>query len=106
MLLYAIFLSCIAIFFFKEGKALKSMSSRLLPDFMKEPLVAQTAAKHIFLISYCSALSAAIMFFTLVYRELTNTHPPRFLIAMSFLIYGLGFMIGMYRCYKLKKELL
>ncbi|MDD4843636.1 MAG: hypothetical protein PHU31_04815 [Anaerotignum sp.] len=105
MLLYTILLACIAIFFYREGKLLVKMSSRLLPDFNKEPSVAKNAAHQLFLISICAAISAAIMLFSFIYRQITHTASPNLGIALSFLVYGFGIILGMYRCYKLKKEL-
>lgn len=105
MLLYSILLCCIAIFFFKEAKSISQMQSRLLPDFNKHPFVAKTAAKQIRLISYSSAISATLMLLAFVYNLFTNAATPKLLIALSFLAYGGGFMVGMYHCYKLKKEL-
>ncbi|WMI80665.1 hypothetical protein [Anaerotignum sp. MB30-C6] len=103
MLVYTILLSCIAVFFYKEGKSMKQMNSRFLLDFNKDPSVAELAANQLFLIAFCSAISAGFMFLAFIYRQIATTSNAKVLIALSFLIYGAGFMMGMYRCYKLKK---
>lgn len=104
MLVYTILLSCIAIFFYKEGTSLKQRNPKFLLDFNKDAAVAELAAKQLYLISFCSAMSAAFMLIAFIYRQTADTSNPKLLIALSFLIYGGGFMIGMYRCYKLKKK--
>ncbi|KXL51853.1 hypothetical protein CLNEO_27090 [Anaerotignum neopropionicum] len=105
MLLYTILLACISIFFFREGMLLVQMKSRLLPDFNKEPSLAKNAGRQLFFISICAALSAVIMLFSLIYRQITHTPSPKIGLALAFLVYGFGIIIGMYRCYKLKKML-
>lgn len=105
MLLYTIFLSCISIFFYIEGKSVKQGTSRYLSDFNANSTVAQAAAKELFLIALSSAISAILMLFSFFYGKLMHTLAPPIILALSFLIYGGGFIIGMYRCYKLKKKI-
>ncbi|WP_313526259.1 hypothetical protein [Anaerotignum sp.] len=105
MLFYTILLACISIFFFKEARNISQLNSQLLSAFNSSPSVAKVAAKQIFLISYSSAISAILMLLAFAYKTITNAANPKFLIALSFLIYGVGFMVGMYHCYKLKKEI-
>lgn len=105
MILYTILLTCISIFFYKEGKLVRQMNSRLLPDFNKEPTIAQKAARQLLLISICAGISGALMLISLIYQKLIHTPNPKFGIALSFLVYGYGIILGMYRCYQLKKEI-
>lgn len=104
MLLYIILLACISIFFYRERNLVRQMNSKLLPDFNKEPSIAQMAAKQLFFISICAAASALLMLFSLLYRQITHTSAPKLGIALSFLVYGFGIILGMYRCYILKKR--
>ncbi len=105
MLFYTILLVCISIFFCREGCLVKQMSSKLLPDFNEDPSAAQYAAKQIFLISVCSAISGGLMLLCWLYQILAQKNSPKLLIACSIFIYAGGFMLGMYRCYRLKESL-
>ncbi|WP_304509251.1 hypothetical protein [Anaerotignum sp.] len=105
MLLYTVLLTCISVFFYREKILVGQMNSRLLSDFNKEPSMAQKAAKQLIFISICAAISAMLMLFSLLYRQITHLAAPKFGIALSFLVYGFGITLGMYRCYMLKKEI-
>ena len=105
MLLYAILLTCISIFFYREYLLLKKLDSKLLSDFNQDTATAHYAAKQLFLISICSVSSGILMGFCWLYQTLSQQNSPKVLLACSILIYTGGFILGMYRCYRLKESL-
>lgn len=106
MSLYCVVLSCVTIFFYKEGKSMKQMHSRLLSDFNDDPNTASLAAKQLFFISACSMISTIFMLFALLSKKKSNTSIiPILFAALSFLIYSFGFIWGTWHCYKLKQSM-
>lgn len=105
MSLYCVVLSCVAIFFYKEGKSMKQMHSRFLSDFNDDPNTAILAAKQLFFISTCSILSSIFMLFSLLSKKIPHTSIPILFAALSFLIYSFGFIWGTWHCYKLKQSI-
>ena len=105
MLLYTILLICISIFFYRESLLLKEMDSKFLSDFNQDTTTAHYAAKQLFLISTCSLISGVLMGFCWLYQTLSQQNSSKVLLACSILIYTGGFILGMYRCYRLKESL-
>lgn len=105
MLFYTILLVFISAFFYREGKRMSEMRSHFLPDFNISASVAQVAAKQLFFTSICSAISGIIMLLCWIYQQITHRDCPKILLALSIIIYAGGFMLAMYRCYQLKKEI-
>jgi len=102
MLFYTVVLFLISIFFYSETQQTRKMASRLLPEFNADASTAALAAKHFFTISACSATSGILVLGCWFYQKITHLTCPKPFLAFSMLIYAGGFMLGLYRCYKLK----
>lgn len=105
MLIYSVVLAGVALFFWWESRLVLQLHSGLLASLRLSPQEAHSAAKYLKIIASSSCVSALLMLFCFLYTKITGAPLPILPAALSFLIYGIGFMYGMYRCYQLKRQI-
>ncbi len=105
MLFYTIILIMISILFYIEARHTRQMTSRLLPEFNAHAWAAKLAAKHLFIISTCSATSGVLILCCWMYQKITHIPCSKLVPGFSILIYTGGFILGFYGCYALKRNI-